>query len=100
MADLHVSRKSRENALLPTRAWEERGKTYKPDSSSHVCLSAVVPAFAEPDIHWLSRALGGPSQMIECVFAASPETNRSEASGDFSPSLSRPTAGPGSLRAV
>jgi len=25
--------------------------------SSHVCLSAVVPAFAEPDIHSLSRVL-------------------------------------------
>ena len=24
--------------------------------SSHLCLSAVVPAFAEPDIHSLSRA--------------------------------------------
>jgi len=30
-------------------------KAVKPHSS-HVCLSAVVPAFAEPDIHSLSRA--------------------------------------------
>jgi hypothetical protein len=27
--------------------------------SSHLCLSAVVPAFAEPDIHSLSRAPEG-----------------------------------------
>src|SRR5580704_19762586 len=39
------------------------------------CLSAVVPAFAEPDIHSLSRAQR-PSQKIECVFSASPETVR------------------------
>jgi len=57
--DIHVSRKSRENALLLTRASEEGAKTYKPDSSSHVCLAAVIPAFAEPDIHSLSRALAG-----------------------------------------
>ena len=25
--------------------------------SSHMCLSAMVPAFAEPDIHSLSQAL-------------------------------------------
>ena len=42
-----------------------------------MCLSAVVPAFAEPDIHLLSQA-GGPSQKIEFVFAASPETIRRE----------------------
>jgi hypothetical protein len=34
-------------------------KTHKPDSSSYVCLTAVVPAFAEPDIHSLSRAFAG-----------------------------------------
>jgi hypothetical protein len=42
-----------------------------------VCLSAEVPAFAEPDIYLLSPALG-PSQKIEFVFAASPETIRGE----------------------
>ena len=34
--------------------------------------------FAEPDIHLLSPAPWGPSQKIECVFAASPETIRRE----------------------
>jgi hypothetical protein len=46
--------------------------------SSHLCLSAVVPAFAEPDIHSLSRAPLGPSQKIESVFSPSPETIRRE----------------------
>jgi len=46
--------------------------------SAHVCLSAMVPAFAEPDIHSLSRVLVRPSQKIEYVFSASPETIRRE----------------------
>jgi len=46
--------------------------------SSHVGLSAMVPAFAEPDIHSLSRVLVRPSQKIEYVFSASPETIRRE----------------------
>ena len=73
--------KSRENTLLLTRASEERAKTYKADFQLARVPRGVVPAFAEPDIHSLSRARR-PSQMIECVFAASPETIRSEASGD------------------
>ena len=100
MADVHVSRKSRENALLPTRALEERAKTYKPDSQL-----ACVPRGRGSCLlqnRTSIRCLGpcGPSQMIECVFAASPETIRSGASVDLPPSLSRPYAGPGSLRAV
>ena len=43
-----------------------------------MCLSVVVPAFAEPDIHLLSQVHFGPSQKIECVFSASPETIRRE----------------------
>jgi hypothetical protein len=50
---------SREKTVLLTRATEERAKTNVfRTRSSHVCLSAVVPAFAEPDIHLLSRAQG------------------------------------------
>src|SRR3954467_12429350 len=41
-----------------------------------LCLAAVVPAFAGPDIYWLSRAFFRPSQMIESVFTANPETNQ------------------------
>ena len=100
MADIHVSRMSRENALLLARASEERAKTYKTRSSSHVCLAAVVPVFRRTGHPFAVSGLCRPSQMIEFVFAASPETIRSEASGDYSPLLSRPRAGPGSLRAV
>jgi hypothetical protein len=71
---------------------------YKPD-----CQLACVPRGRGSCLRRHPFAVSGlcrPSQMIECVFAASPETNRSEASGDLSPSLSRQPAGPGSLRAV
>ena len=51
---------SREKTSLPTRATEERAKSIMQNSAaSHICLSAVVPAFAEPDIHLLSRAPKG-----------------------------------------
>jgi hypothetical protein len=43
--------------------------------SARILPLGGVPAFAEPDIHSLSRARG-PSQKIECVFSASPETVR------------------------
>jgi len=46
---------------------------------ARLCASRpVVPAFAEPDIHLLSRAPKEPSQKIEYVFSASPETIRGE----------------------
>jgi transposase len=45
VADIHVSLLSRGNATLPRRASEERAKTIIPGiRSSHLCLSAVVPA--------------------------------------------------------
>src|SRR2546426_8148193 len=60
---------------VPRRAREGAHFSDVESLSSHFCLSAVVPAFAEPDIHSLSRARR-PSQKIECVFSASPETVR------------------------
>ena len=54
-----------------------RARIFRARTSARICLSAVVPAFAEPDIHSLSRAQR-PSQKIECVFSASPETVRRE----------------------
>src|SRR5258708_30586267 len=45
--------------------------------SARVLPLGGVPAFAEPDIHSLSWARR-PSQKIECVFSASPETVRRE----------------------
>src|SRR5438309_4215557 len=55
-ADIHVSLLSREKKILLTRALGG-ARTAEParTCSSHVCLSAVVPAFAEPDIHSLSQ---------------------------------------------
>jgi hypothetical protein len=52
-----------------------------------------------PDIYWLSRAFFRPSQKIESVFAASPETIREKPPEIDSPLLSRLKARPGSLRA-
>ena len=43
----------------------------------NLCLSAVVPALAEPYIHLLSRTRR-PSQKIKFVFSASLETIRRE----------------------
>ena len=48
---------------MPRRARESAHCSDAEPLSSHVCLSAVAPAFAEPDIHSLSRAQG-PSQKI------------------------------------
>jgi hypothetical protein len=48
---------SRENRTLLTRATEERALPNLPEPAARTCcLSAVVPAFAEPDIHSRSRA--------------------------------------------
>jgi hypothetical protein len=57
IADFHVSRSQEKNALHLTRAFEERARKVLPIHSLHLCLSAMVPAFAEPDIHLLPRAL-------------------------------------------
>jgi len=47
---------SRGNTVLLTRASEERARAHSSASTARtLCLSAVVPAFAEPDIHSLSQ---------------------------------------------
>ena len=57
LADFHVSLLSRGDAVLLTRASEERAKRiYQNPQLARVPLG-VVPAFAEPDIHSLSQAL-------------------------------------------
>jgi hypothetical protein len=48
-ADIHDKSMPRGNALLLTHASVERGKRCKPDCQLGVCLSAVIPAFAEPE---------------------------------------------------
>jgi hypothetical protein len=83
-ADIHVSLLSRENRSLLTRVSEERARTMISRNPARICASRpAVPAFAEPDIHLLSRAPKEPSQKIEYVFAASPETIRGSLRSDL-----------------
>jgi hypothetical protein len=77
-----VARRARESAHLSVKIFGSRR-----------CLSAVVPAFAEPDIHWLPRARKRPSQKIELVFSASPETVSGEPQESFNLRRSLGTAG-------
>src|SRR5579872_1640815 len=49
----HVARRARESAHFSVKIF-----------SSHWRLSAVVPAFAEPDIHLLPRATQGPRRRL------------------------------------
>ena len=65
----------RKHTSLDTRFLRSAQYRCRGTNSSHVCLSAMVPAVAEPDIHSLYRARR-PSQKIEFVFSASPETIR------------------------
>jgi hypothetical protein len=52
MYDIHVSHLSREKTTLLTRADEERAKLIPSElPARNLCLPAVVPALAEPDIH-------------------------------------------------
>ena len=76
LTDIHVSLLSRKNTGAQARSGERAFFGCR-TAQLAFCLSAVVPAFAEPDIHSLSRAQR-PSQKIECVFSASPETVRRE----------------------
>src|SRR5215469_9461330 len=85
-ADFHVSLCQGEGAVLLARSGERALQPLQ-NSQSRTMPLGKVPAFAEPDIHSLSQA-HGPSQKIEFVFAASPETIRREPR-EWSPSLSR-----------
>jgi hypothetical protein len=79
VADIHVSLLSRENRILLTRASEERAKQCHQELQLAISpLGGWFLLFAEPDIHLLSQAPGEPSQKIEFVFTASPETIRAE----------------------
>src|SRR6266699_353632 len=67
--------------------------------SSHVCLSAVVPAFAEPDIHSLSQVHADRHRRLS---VCSPPVLKQfeESLGSLISVAQSATAGPGSLRAV
>src|SRR5260370_33937318 len=78
IADVHVSHLSSEGTGVSGtlgRACKHRfqGVQRATYASRHRFLR-----WAEPDIHLLSRAPKGPSQKIEFVFSASPETIRRE----------------------
>jgi len=101
VADLHVSHLSRENRNLLTRATEERAKTniFRTRSSQRVPLGGGSCLFAEPDIHLLSPAPKGLLRRLSLCSLPVPKQFEG-ASEACAPSLSRPLAGPGSLRAV
>ena len=69
IADVHVSLLSRRKRFLLRRASEERAQLGPIRTrSSHVCLSAMVPAFAEPDIHSLSQILADRHRRAHMTF--------------------------------
>jgi hypothetical protein len=57
--------------------------------SSHVCLSAVVPAFAEPDIHSLSQILADRHRRLSVCSLPVLKQSEESLGGVRSPSLSR-----------
>src|SRR5262249_27677907 len=67
--------------------------------SSQVCLSAMVPAFAEPDIHSLSQILADRHRRLS-VCALPVLKQSGESLGSLMSVAQSATAGPGSLRAV
>ena len=79
VADFHVSQLSRENRILPTRATEERAKAniLRTHSSQRAPLGGGSCRSQNRTSICCLRP-GGPSQKIEFVFAASPETIRRE----------------------
>src|SRR5262249_24982449 len=67
--------------------------------SSQGCLSAMVPAFAEPDIHSLSQILADRHRRLS-VCALPVLKQSGESLGSLMSVAQSATAGPGSLRAV
>ena len=72
---------SRENTRLLTRAAEERARTYTPDSQLACVPHGGGPCFSQDRTSICCLEPHRPSQMIEFVFAASPETIRREPQG-------------------
>ena len=69
--------------------------------SSHRCLSALVPAFAEPDIHLLPRAREGLRRRLSwCSLPVPKQSVESLKRVLISVAHSAQRAGPGSLRAL
>ncbi len=68
--------------------------------SSHQCLSAVVPAFAEPDIHLLPQARGGPRRRLSLCSLPVPKQSVESRRRVLVSVAHSVRAGPGSLRAL
>src|SRR5438128_6170762 len=69
---------SRGNRVLLTRASEERARRTCQSSQRARCFSAVGSCLRRTGHPFAVSGPGGPSQKIECVFSASPETIRRE----------------------
>jgi hypothetical protein len=98
-ADIHVSLCQGEKDPPEARFGGARTANSGRTRSSHPCLSAMVPAFAEPDIHSLSRILADRHRRLSvCSLPVLKQSG--ESLGSLISVAQSATAGPGSLRAV
>src|SRR5437764_15347322 len=99
IADIHVSLCQEERKAPDGRFGGARTANSGRTRSSHTCLSAMVPAFAEPDIHSLSRILADRHRRLSvCSLPVLKQSG--ESLGSLMSVAQSATAGPGSLRAV
>ncbi len=99
VADIHVSLCQGEKNPPDARYGGARTLNSGRTRSSHACLSAMVPAFAEPDIHSLSQILADRHRRLSvCSLPVLKQTG--ESLGSLISVAQSATAGPGSLRAV
>src|SRR5438132_12801466 len=99
LADLHVSLCQGEKDSPEARFGGARTANSGRTRSSHACLSAMVPAFAEPDIHSLSQVLADRHRRLS-VCSLPVLKQFEESLGSLISVAQSATAGPGSLRAV
>ena len=98
-ADLHVSLCQGKKDSPEARFGGARTANFGRTRSSHVCLSAMVPAFAEPDIDSLSQILADRHRRLSvCSLPVLKQSG--ESLGSLLSVAQSATAGPGSLRAV
>ena len=77
-ADIHVSHLSREGTGVPGTLARACKSCYSGCSVRKICLSASVPALGRTRHPFAVSGSEEPSQKIEFVFSASPETIRRE----------------------
>ena len=78
IADIHVSHLSSGGTGVPGTLGRACKSSLPGCSTRNVCLSASVPALGRTRHPFAVSGLEGPSQKIEFVFSASPETIRRE----------------------